>query len=88
MMLSYSIGLTTGSIVAYFLDIGLGPHLNRNICETFSTNANILYNTSTVSVFHESTYTPLMTTALEYAGNISYDYTTSLFNLNSSFLNT
>jgi solute carrier family 29 (equilibrative nucleoside transporter) protein 4 len=40
MTLSYSIGLTTGSAIAYLLNTWLGPHTSADLC---SINANMTY---------------------------------------------
>ena len=40
MTLSYSLGLTTGSAVAYLLDASLGPHPGLDNCHGYKQHVN------------------------------------------------
>lgn len=46
MMLSYSVGLTSGSIVAYLLDMAIGSH-PVHFCNDFSLQNTTIYNEAT-----------------------------------------
>ena len=46
MTLSYSIGLTCGSAVAYLLDAILGAHVQNDVCSVNNSTTSILVSTT------------------------------------------
>ena len=54
MTLSYSIGLTLGSAVAYLLNVWLGPHLPHNPCQLNGTSYILHTNMSSIEILPET----------------------------------
>ena len=67
MTLSYSIGLTCGSAVAYLLDAMLGAHVDHDLCAVYNTTTSVLV--STIMSRYNTTYSMSTTAVTEMLGN-------------------